>query len=56
MGVSYNHISLQKGTVLGDGCVVGVGAGISRNFPANSVIVRNPAMGIRTPRVNEEEK
>lgn len=45
--IGCNAIIL-KGTELGDGCVVGAGAVVSGKFPANSVIVGNPAKVIRT--------
>jgi carbonic anhydrase/acetyltransferase-like protein (isoleucine patch superfamily) len=38
---------ILKGTVLGDGCVVGAGAVVSGKFEENSVIVGNPAKVIR---------
>ncbi len=45
--IGCNTIIL-KGTVLGDNCVVGAGAVVSGKFPANSVIVGNPAKVIKT--------
>lgn len=38
---------ILKGTVLGDGCVVGAGAVISGQFEGNSVITGNPAKVVR---------
>lgn len=38
---------ILKGTVLGDGCIVGAGAVVSGTFEDNSVIVGNPAKVIR---------
>ena len=43
---SDNSIIL-KGTVLGDGCVVGAGAVVCGTFEANSVIAGNPAKSIK---------
>ncbi len=48
--IGCNAIIL-KGTVLGDGCVVGAGAVVSGTFEAGSVIAGNPARVIR--RVSE---
>jgi acetyltransferase-like isoleucine patch superfamily enzyme len=42
------HAILLKGTVLGDGCVVGAGAVVSGEFPPRSIVVGNPAQTIRT--------
>ena len=44
--IGCNSIIL-KGTVLGDNCVVGAGTVVSGEFPANSVIVGNPAKVIK---------
>ena len=44
--IGCNSIIL-KGTVLGDGCVVGAGAVVSGRFEAGSVIAGNPAKVIR---------
>lgn len=38
---------ILKGTILGDGCVVGAGAVVSGKFDGNSIIVGNPAKAIR---------
>lgn len=45
--IGVNSIIL-KGTELGDNCIVGAGAVVSGKYPANSVIVGNPATVIRT--------
>lgn len=45
--IGVNAIIL-KGTELGDNCVVGAGAVVVGKFPANSIIVGNPAKVIRT--------
>lgn len=44
--IGCNSIIL-KGTELEDGCVVGAGAVVSGKFPANSMIVGNPAKVIK---------
>lgn len=44
--IGTNAIIL-KGTVLGDGCVVGAGAVVSGKYENNSIIVGNPAKGIK---------
>ena len=44
--IGCNSIIL-KGTILGDGCVVGAGAVVSGKFEENSVIVGNPAKVIK---------
>lgn len=44
---------ILKGTVLGDGCIVGAGAVVSGSYEAGSVIVGNPAKCIR--KLEEEE-
>lgn len=44
--IGCNSIIL-KGTVLGDGCVVGAGAVVSGEFPENCVVAGNPARVIR---------
>lgn len=44
--IGVNSIIL-KGTELGDNCIVGAGAVVAGKFPANSVIVGNPARMIK---------
>lgn len=36
------------GVTIGDGCVIGAGAVVTRDIPANSVAVGNPARVIKT--------
>jgi len=45
--IGCNAIIL-KGTVLGDGCVVGAGSVVSGKFPSNSIIIGNPGRILRT--------
>jgi acetyltransferase-like isoleucine patch superfamily enzyme len=45
--IGVNSIIL-KGTELGDNCVVGAGSVVSGKYPANSVIIGNPAKVIKT--------
>ena len=42
------HAILLKGTLLGDGCVVGAGAVVSGEFPPRSIVAGNPAKVIKT--------
>ncbi|WP_400243862.1 acyltransferase [Niallia sp. JL1B1071] len=41
------NVLILKGTVLGNGCIVGAGAVVSGKFEENSIIVGNPAKAIR---------
>ena len=41
------NVLILKGTILGDGCVVGAGAVVCGKFEKNSVIVGNPAVVIK---------
>lgn len=42
------HCLILKGSILGDGCVVGAGSVVSGTFPARSVIAGNPAVVVRS--------
>lgn len=42
------NVTITPGATIGDGCVIGAGSVVTKNIPANSVAVGNPARVIKT--------